>query len=98
MGFVQIIEYKTTKIDEIRAVVDKFRGTLPAGSGPVGGTLTQDRDRPNTYVSIIEFESFEKAMENSNRPETGEMAAAMAQLCDAPPTFLNLDIVDRFEG
>ena len=53
-----------------------------------------DRDRPGYYFSIIEFDSYEEAMENSNRPETSEFAAQMAKLCDGPPTFRNLDVVD----
>jgi hypothetical protein len=31
-------------------------------------------------------------MTNSDLPETGEFAARMAQLCDGPPTFRNLDV------
>jgi hypothetical protein len=95
MAFVQIIEYRTKRFDEVAALVDKFRANMPENAtAPVRGTVTKDRDRPDTYVSIIEFESYEKAMENSDRPETGEMAAAMAALCDGPPTFLNLDVID----
>jgi acetolactate synthase small subunit len=96
MGFVQIIEYKTQRFDEVKALVDKFRANLPdSATAPVRGTVTKDRDRPDTYLSIIEFESYEKAMENSNRPETSEMAQAMGALCDGPPTFYNLDVVDQ---
>jgi hypothetical protein len=36
-------------------------------------------------------------MENSKRPETGEFAARLAKLCDAPPTFLNLDVHETWE-
>ena len=32
--------------------------------------LTRDRDRPNTYVDIVEFPSYEDAMKNSELPET----------------------------
>lgn len=95
-GFIQIIEYQTSRIDEVQALIDKRRAQLESGTAlataPRRGTLTADRDRPGYYVTIIEFDSYESAMENSNRPETGEMAAEMAKLCDGPPTFYNLDV------
>jgi hypothetical protein len=46
---------------------------------------------------MVEFESYDAAMENSNRPDTGEYAARMAELCDGPPTFYNLDVVQSME-
>jgi hypothetical protein len=90
-GFVQIIEMKTSRIDEIDALVDERR----AAGGPmpmVRATLTADRDRPDHYLSIIEFDSYEEAMANSNSPETTQMAQRMAELCDGPPKFYNLDV------
>jgi len=31
-------------------------------------------------------------MANSNLPETGEFAERLAELCDGPPAFRNLDV------
>ena len=90
-GFVQIIEIKTSRIDEVDALIEEMR----AGGGPmpmVRATMTADRDQPDRYLSILEFESYEAAMENSNRPETAEVAQRMASLCDEPPKFRNLDV------
>ena len=56
------------------------------------GVQARDRDRPNTYVQIVEFPSYEAAMANSQLPETAEVAARLAELCDGPPTFRNLDV------
>lgn len=95
-GFVQIIEFTTTRIDEVRALGDEMR---EQAAGPVvRGTFTADRDRPNTYLNVIEFESYDAAMENSNRPETSAFAARMAELCDGPPKFYNLDVMDTWVG
>lgn len=33
---------------------------------------------------------------NPKRPETGELARAMAELCDGSPPFYNLDVLDVF--
>ncbi|HEV2810122.1 MAG TPA: hypothetical protein VGV93_06975 [Acidimicrobiales bacterium] len=90
-GFVQIIEIKTSRIDEVDALIEEIR----AGGGPmpmVRATMTADRDEPDRYLSILEFESYEAAMENSNRPETAGVAEKMASLCDEPPKFRNLDV------
>ncbi len=90
-GFVQIVEIQTSRIDEVEALIEEMR----SGGRPmpmVRATRTADRDRPGHYLNILEFESYEQAMDNSNRPETTEMAQKMAALCDAPPKFYNLDV------
>lgn len=91
MSFIQIIEYKTSRIDECQAVVEKYRAN--GTSTAVRGTVGKDRDQADTYVSIVEFPSWEAAQENSNRPETAQMSQEMMALCDGPPSFRNLDIV-----
>lgn len=37
-------------------------------------------------------------MANSNAPATQKFAARLAELCDGPPTFLNVDVANRFDG
>ena len=95
-GFIQIIVLTSSKIDEIRALADEYREGSPGNV--VRANFTADRDNPNSYVNIVEFESYEAAMENSNRPETSEFAAKMAALCDSPPSFYNLDVVETWAG
>jgi len=92
MGFIQIIELTTTKPDEIQELVSEWRAATPGLRKAKRGTLTQDRDKPNTYLQIVEFESYEDAMANSSLPETSAFAERVAKLCDAPATFRNLDI------
>jgi len=90
-GFVQIIEIKTSRIDEVDALIEEMRsrgGPMPMARA----TMTADRDRPGYYLSILEFDSHEEAMENSTKPETTEMSGRLASLCDGPPTFHNLDV------
>lgn len=95
-GFVQIIEYRTSKPDEIAALMEDFRAKREAageGPSPVRGVTGADRDEPGRYFSIIEFASYEEAMENSQRDDTTEFAEKMRELCDGPTTFYNLDQV-----
>lgn len=96
-GFVQIIELKTSRIDAIRELVAEMRSEIGTGNSP-RGTVTADRDRPGYYLNIVEFESHESAMENSARPEVSEFSARMAALCDEPPRFYNLDVVEAWSG
>jgi len=96
-GFVQIIEFKTSQVDEIRKLVDDMRAETSTGTA-LRGTVTEDRDRPGYYLNIVEFESHASAMENSTRPEISAFAARMAALCEEPPRFYNLDVVETWEG
>ena len=92
MPFVQVIEFTTTRIAEIEAVLDGWRAATEGRRLAQRGTLTEDRDRPGTYMQIVEFPSYEDAMANSALPETATFAERMARLCDEPPTFRNLDV------
>jgi quinol monooxygenase YgiN len=90
-GFVQIIEFTTSRIDEVQAFAEQWRGSHPE-MGPSRITMTADRDRPGTFVSIVEFGSYEEAMRNSEDPATTEFAEKMASFCDGPPVFRNLAV------
>ena len=98
MAFIQVIEFTTTNADEVQKLADEYRDTTADRRTVVRASLCRDRDQADRYVNIVEFESYEAAMENSNLPETQEFARRMAELCDGPPRFLNLDVVDSFEG
>jgi hypothetical protein len=94
MEFVQIIEYRTSKPEEMQALSDKYRAKRQAegGPGPVQVFAGKDRDQDDVYLTIVRFPSYEVAMENSQREDTGELAASMAALADGPPTFRNIDL------
>jgi hypothetical protein len=98
-GFTQIIEMQTSRIDEVEALIRELRNRLDDGqsTAPRRATVTADRDREGFYVSIVEFDSYEAAMENSNRPEVNEYAGRLAKLCDAPPKFYNLDVRETWQ-
>ena len=96
-GFVQIIEIKTSRADEIRQLVEELRSTGDNGTA-LRGTVTEDRGRPGYYLNIVEFESYESAMKNSARPEISGYAARLAALCDEPPRFYNLDVVETWSS
>jgi len=92
MAFIQIIEYTTTRPDEVEALVDEWKAQTAGQRTAQRGTFTQDRDRADVYVQIVQFPSYEEAMANSNLPETATFAARLAELCDGPMRFRNLDV------
>ena len=95
--FIQVIQSKTSRPDEVRALTEEW-GELPnEGSGFLGGTygITDDGD----FFGVIRFESQEKAAANSARPETDAMAKRMAELMDGPPTFYDCnDVTEWLDG
>ncbi|MGD0286340.1 MAG: hypothetical protein ABSC31_08180 [Acidimicrobiales bacterium] len=95
-GFVQIMEIKTSRVDEVTALVNKMRDEH---GDQLASRLIQaaDRDRAGYYFSIIEFDSYEEAMKNSNNPTTSEFAKQLGALLDGPPKFYNLDVLQTYE-
>jgi len=92
MTFVQIIEYETSHADELEKAFDEW---LPASEGRrtvLQELHTQDRENPGHYVDIVEFPSYEKAMQNNDLPETQHIAARLRALCDGEPRFMNLEV------
>ncbi|HLU59680.1 MAG TPA: hypothetical protein VKZ81_29835 [Pseudonocardia sp.] len=98
-GFIQIIEMHTSRMDEVEALGKEIRARLDDGrpSSPLRSTITADRNRPGVYYNIVEFASYEAAMENSSRPETAEFASRLGELCDEPPKFSDLDVREVWE-
>jgi len=64
----------------------------------VRSTITEDRERRGHYYVVVEFDSYEEAMKNSEDPATGKFSAMMTELLDGAPTFHNLDVVSVMEG
>jgi hypothetical protein len=42
---------------------------------------------------MVEFSSYERGMENSSRPETGEFAAFLTEISESALKFRNLDVL-----
>ncbi len=92
MPFVQMIQFETTRPDEVEALVGEWRAKTAGKRTAQRGTFTSDRDRPDAYVQIIEFPSYEAAMANSELPETAQLAEKLRGLCEGEIVFRNLDV------
>lgn len=93
MKFVQIIEYTTSKPDEIDELISRWIDATHDRRTASRATTGRNRDRANSYIQIVEFPSYERAMANNALPETTEFGRRLAALCDEPPSFHNLDVV-----
>jgi uncharacterized protein (DUF1330 family) len=91
-GFVQIMEIKTSDIDKVEAFARAMKEERGDALLATKSTITADRDRPGTYLVVVEFDSYEHAMKNSNDPETARYAEQLGALLDGPPKFYNLDV------
>lgn len=92
MSFMQVIEFRTTRPDDVAALADEWRSHTEGRRTAQRSTLTKDREQADTYIQIVEFPSYEEAMANSALPETAKFAGRVAELCDGPMTFRNLDV------
>jgi quinol monooxygenase YgiN len=94
MTFIQTVSFSSSRFDEMQKLMDEWSAAQPAPSpGFVSTKLLRDRDRENAFMVIAEFESYEAAMENSNKPETTAYAKRMGELTDGPPTYGNYDVL-----
>src|SRR5665213_107884 len=93
MAFIQIIELVTSRPDEVEALMDEWRSATDGRRTAQRGTFTKDRERPDTFVQVVEFPSYEDAMANSELAETAAFATRLTELCDGPMAFRNLDVL-----
>jgi quinol monooxygenase YgiN len=91
-GFIQFIEFEATDIDAVAATLERFRDENPGALTASASTITEDRDRPGTYISIVEFPSYEKAMEQQSNPATSAFSASLAEVMSGAPRFRNLNV------
>lgn len=92
MTFVQLIEYETTRADELNAVFEQWMKVTEGKRTVMHEMHAQDKDKPSHYVDIVEFPSYQKAMENSQLPETQQIAEQARALCTSEPRFVNLEV------
>jgi hypothetical protein len=96
MGFVQIIDFTTSRYDDVRKVEDEWTAATEGIRTTPRWTIGKDRDRPNHYVEVVEFPSYAEAMKNNDLPQTKDFSQRIADLCD-DVTFYNIDDVETFE-
>jgi len=93
MKLAQIIEFKTRRIDDFNVNLDDWMTRTEGNRIPHHAVLSRDRDADDRYLLMVEFASYDTGMQNSNRPETSEFAAFLAEISEGPLAFRNLDVI-----
>ncbi|MEU5049643.1 ester cyclase [Streptomyces sp. NPDC021096] len=93
MTFVQVIDCKTRRYDDMNRLMDDWVAATEGKRTATHSIVGRDHTDDEHYVEIIEFPSYAKAMENSNLPETNRIFEEMVALCDGMPSFTDLDVV-----
>lgn len=93
MTFVQLVECRTDKVDEMNRLMDSWMAQTQGRRTATHAMMARDRGDSRHLVEIVEFPSYEEAMRNSNLPETDRIFREMVALCDEPPTFVDLDVI-----
>jgi hypothetical protein len=93
MPFIQIVEFRTSRLEEGQAYIDEYRKVTEGKRTTTRVRVCEDRDQPGRYFTIAEFPSYEDAMRNSQMPETSNLAEQLGQLAEGSPTFYNLEVI-----
>lgn len=93
-SFVQLIKFSTQHADDMRELSEHWLAEIGDARTSSWGIRCVDREHPNQYVQIVQFPSYQAAMENSTHPATAQFAERMRKLCDGEVTFTNLDVLE----
>ena len=94
MAFIQIMEMRTKKVDEIMKLDKEWEQATEGKRTLSRAIVGRDRNDPERHVIIAFFDDYESAMQNSNLPETQELAGKLMSLTEGQPNFHDLDIVE----
>jgi hypothetical protein len=94
MAFVQIIEFRTSDIEQARRADDEWWRATEGKRTVRRELLARDRSDPGRYFAVVFFDSYESAMENSALPETQAVAEQYSKMSDGPPVFYDLDVLE----
>lgn len=98
--WAQLIEMKLKSGKDPSEMIRLIRAAEQPGSGLVRSHFMRDQADPSRIVTLVVFESEEKARERENDPRRTEQLAAarsmMADMFEGPPTFTDLEVVDEW--
>ena len=94
MAFIQLIECRTDRFEEIQALEEEWRTATEGKRTLQRSIVGRDRDDPTRVVIIALFDSYEAAMANSELPETAAFAEKQSAIMSEAPRFVNLDVIE----
>lgn len=95
--FIQVIQGRTSDPQFLREQLERWRAEVkPGATGYLGSTSGVTAD--GRSIAIVRFESEERAVANSQRPEQGAWWAEARKAFDGEPTFHDCRDVDLAMG
>jgi hypothetical protein len=94
--FAQIIDFETERMDDMREYMRQYEQQAMSQDRDVKPThrmVLQDRDHPNHYLVVVEFDSYEEAMKNSARADTAEFSDKMRAMTSTRD-YTNCDVLE----
>ncbi|MBO3751733.1 hypothetical protein J5X84_37155 [Streptosporangiaceae bacterium NEAU-GS5] len=93
MSFVQILEFDTKRAGEVESLMNDWRAQTGNTHTVRREVMARHHDRPNHYVAVVEFSSYEDAQRSNKLPETDQFNAQMTRLCEGPIEFSDYDVI-----
>ena len=87
------MEFDTQKPKDIMALMKDWRSRTMGRNTMSRDMMARCHDRPNHYVAIMEFPSYEEAQRNNMMEETERFAKKMAEMCDGPIVFGDYNVI-----
>lgn len=94
-AFLQLIEYRTDHPEEMEKILQRWLAAIGSHRTARWYITTVDRDRPGTYLQLVEFPSHAAAASNSDHPATATFAAELRAVCTDDLVFRNLDVIEH---
>jgi predicted small metal-binding protein len=91
-GFVQVIEFRTDRIEEFEQIEDRWVEAIGKDTTAQWAITGADRTRPGHYLQVVGFPSYDAAMANSKHPATDRFSRMLAEICDGEAVFHDLDV------
>jgi hypothetical protein len=82
MSFVQVIDFTTSRYDEVGDIMDQWTAATREKRTPTRWLIGRDRDRANHFIEVVEFASYDAAMRNNALPETQMFSQRISDVCD----------------
>lgn len=93
---------KPGKDEGLPTLLEQVRASERAGSGVVHTSAMRDQNDPSRVLILVMYESEEKARERESDPVFQEQLqadrAAMAEIFDGDPEFVDLTVLAEWSG
>lgn len=98
--WAQLIQMRLKPGEDTSEMIEQIRAAEQSGSGLVRSLFMRDQADPSRIVTLVVFESEEKARAREQDPRRAEQLASartiMADIFEGPPEFTDLEVVDEW--